>query len=798
MLGDEKLSTLAALPTPLPPISSHEVFTAEQWDNLLSICEVFLPDLSSQAVPSLATDRTIQELRQILPELESPDLIDEYLADTVAGNADFKETLRRRFVAHVPEDQVKGLAFLLSALNTKIGSLAMTGSTKILHTQSLPERSRIVLGWANSYIGALRALYQAAESLTRYTWATQSTLLHRLLDYPKVPKDIERHPGYEFEFLEFCDQPEDEIVQVDADIVIVGSGCGAGVVAEHLSASLSDLPRKLRILVLEKSYHFPSSHFPMDQTAAGNNVQEGGGGLISDDGSIAVLAGSVFGGGGTINWSASLQPSHHVRSDWATNNQLPFVLSQDFQACLDEVCGKMGVCRTNDLGGLSKIEQNIPNSMLLESARRLGLAAEVVPQNTAGKRHYCGRCGMGCASATKQGPANFWFPEAAKNGVEFIEGCFVEKICWDSARSDRKATGVRATWTSRSRDIVRKLKVNASYVIVSSGTLQSPLLLHRSGLTPEVNKNIGSNLHLHPTINVRGTYPQRIDPWDGAILTSAMTTLDNLDGKGHGPKIEVMLGIPELMAAVLPFRPQLSSTLLSSALDWRLRIGKHGHSFTYIAIQRDHADPNNSSKSYVYMDPADPRKVKISYTPSLKDRQHLLEGIIVAAKMHFVMGADFIDPTVPNILPFERPSSKLRQSSKSSSVESPNNQDQQHTNHAISPEEAESDTKAFTSWLSTLTSSSSSCLINPQTTRLGSAHQMSTCRMSNSPTTGVVDPTGKIWGTENVYVADASILPSASGVNPMVSTMAFGLWVARGVVGRVREGGRAGEKRGGR
>ncbi|KAK5090245.1 hypothetical protein LTR05_000416 [Lithohypha guttulata] len=784
MLGDEKLSTLASLPTPLPSISSHEVFTPEQWDNLLSICEVFVPDLSSQAEPNLATDRTIEELRQILPESESPDLIEKYLADTVAGNADFKEALRRRFVAHVPEDQVKGLAFLLSALDTRIGSLAMTGTTKILHTQNLPERSRIVLDWANSYIGALRALYQAAESLTR------------LLDYPKVPKDIERHPGYEFEFLEFSDQPEDKTVQVDADIVIVGSGCGAGVVAEHLSASLSDLPRKLRILVLEKSYHFPSSHFPMDQTAAGNNVQEGGGGLISDDGSIAVLAGSVFGGGGTINWSASLQPSHHVRSDWATKNQLPFVLSQDFQACLDAVCGKMGVCRANDLEGLSKIEQNIPNSMLLESARRLGLAAEVVPQNTAGKRHYCGRCGMGCASATKQGPANFWFPEAAKNGVEFIEGCFVEKICWDSVSSERKATGVKAIWTSRSRDIIRKLKINASYVIVSSGTLQSPLLLHRSGLTPEVNKNIGSNLHLHPTINVRGTYPQRIDPWDGAILTSAMTTLDNLDGKGHGPKIEVMLGIPELMAAVLPFRPQLSTTATTTtksngqtqsttSLDWRLRIAKHGHSFTYIIIQRDHADANNSPKSYVYMDPADPRKVKISYTPSLKDRQHLLEGIIVAAKMHFVMGADFIDPTVPNILPFERPSTKLRRSGTAL----PTDKDQQHTDME--------DNTAFTSWLSTLTSttSPSSSLINPQTTRLGSAHQMSTCRMSASPSTGVVDPSGRVWGTDNVYVADASILPSASGVNPMVSTMAFALWVARGLVGRVgREVGRgAGE-----
>ena len=46
---------------------------------------------------------------------------------------------------------------------------------------------------------------------------------------------------------------------------------------------------------------------------------------------------------------------------------------------------------------------------------------------------------------------------------------------------------------------------------------------------------------------------------------------------------------------------------------------------------------------------------------------------------------------------------------------------------------------------------------------------------------GVVDPTGRVWGTEGLYVADASVFPSASGVNPMVTNMAISDWISRGV-----------------
>ncbi len=50
---------------------------------------------------------------------------------------------------------------------------------------------------------------------------------------------------------------------------------------------------------------------------------------------------------------------------------------------------------------------------------------------------------------------------------------------------------------------------------------------------------------------------------------------------------------------------------------------------------------------------------------------------------------------------------------------------------------------------------------------------MGSLPMVSDPRRAAVDPTGQVYGVRGLYVADASVFPSAPGVNPMITIMAM-------------------------
>lgn len=61
------------------------------------------------------------------------------------------------------------------------------------------------------------------------------------------------------------------------------------------------------MLTCDPGRAFRHQDFPYSELEGSDRMYEGGGGLSSDDGMGAVLAASTWGGGSTVNWSASLQ-----------------------------------------------------------------------------------------------------------------------------------------------------------------------------------------------------------------------------------------------------------------------------------------------------------------------------------------------------------------------------------------------------------------------------------------------------------------------------------------------------------
>ncbi|KAH6644854.1 long chain fatty alcohol oxidase [Boeremia exigua] len=729
-LPTEPISPTAA---PLPALPKEDPLTPAQWRTLLAIADACIPALKPVSIAS-STDLAVADteyatalstLSGLIPASEpnASAAARKYLEDSASANPQFREELWRVFALYMPASSRRQLVTVLNVLDTRAGALALTGSFTPISEQSVLAREDVIRGWKTARLGALRSLHRSLTVLSRQTWIKVSEALPRVLGVPRVPVGMRPGKGYEYEFIQLPPGPKPEVIETD--VVIVGSGCGGAVCAKNLAEAGH------RVLVVEKGHHWAPEQLPMSEREGWNHLFMNGAFISSDDMSTSIVAGQAWGGGGTVNWSASLQTQGYVRREWAATG-LPFFTSKEFQDSLDRVCDRMGVSDKH-------IDHNRANAMLLEGARKLGYSHKAVPQNTGGAQHRCGHCTFGCGSCEKQGPVVSYLPDAARAGAKFIEGLHVERIIFKTVAGKKAATGVVGSWVSR--DIHggvagepttrRPVIIKAKRVIVSAGTMQSPLLLLRSGLK---NPQIGRNLRVHPVTMLGSVHDTEVNPWDGAILTSVVSEYENLDGHGHGAKLEVTNMLPSAWLIWLDW---------TGGLAYKLDAARLKHMAGYIAICKD------AGAGRVYPDPTDGR-ARFSYTPTAKDKAHLMQGILALARIQYVEGAREIFTTTPGMRVFKREAEDSGEG-----VNDP----------------------AFQAWLGEVERKG---FPTPESAFV-SAHQMGTCRMSSAEKGGVVDPTGKVWGTEGLYVADASVFPSASGVNPMVTNMAISDWISRGV-----------------
>ena len=71
-------------------------------------------------------------------------------------------------------------------------------------------------------------------------------------------------------------------------------------------------------------------------------------------------------------------------------------------------------------------------------------------------------------------------------------------------------------------------------------------------------------------------------------------------------------------------------------------------------------------------------------------------------------------------------------------------------------------------------------------------HQMGTCRMSNDPSTSVLNRFCRMHDVENVFVVDSSFMPTGLGLNPMVTVVANALRVGSHIVDALKKGEKPG------
>jgi choline dehydrogenase-like flavoprotein len=349
---------------------------------------------------------------------------------------------------------------------------------------------------------------------------------------------------------------------LQADVCVVGSGAGGGVIAAELARSGSS------VVVLEMGQYRNESDFKQLELPGMLELYLGGGLAASEDGSIAILAGSTLGGGTIVNYMNCIRTPDHIRREWAAMG-VTGLDGADYDRHIDSIWDRLGV---ND----AVTSQNRTHKKLIEACEKLGYPHRALTRNADQEcedPRVCGYCFAGCQKGCKRSTMKTFLQDAADAGARFVVGCRAERILVH----DGRAAGVQATVTNADGSATT-LTVKAPHVVVACGAIESPALLLRSGIGGPA---AGKHLRLHPASLVAGIYEQPIEGWIGQIQSALSDEFSDCEGE-HGFLIEATTVAPGILAMSLPFTDGIEHK--------RLMERSMKYSAPFISVARDHGE----------------------------------------------------------------------------------------------------------------------------------------------------------------------------------------------------------------
>lgn len=483
-----------------------------------------------------------------------------------------------QFLLGLPADQRDGMLMLLDALAQQ----NITGLSQASREQTLRNVSLFGGTPAAAGVGALTSLvlflvYGGADPATGRNpmWASLG-YPGPLSAPPAEPKTITPV------------EPTGDCLELSADVVVVGSGAGGGVIAGVLAG------RGLDVVVLEAGGYRNEADFTMLELPAYQEMYWRGGPQTSADGNITVLSGATLGGGTTINWMNCLRTRPWVREEWAAAG-LADVASAEFDKHLDAVSQRINV--TDACTDLNKVHQKME-----AGAKVLGWNASMASRNADPSRYdpaSGGFVGFGDQSGAKNSTLRTYLQDAYDAGARIVVRTFVERVLLERGR----AAGVVGTWHDPASGRRASVTVRAPQVVVAASSLESPALLLRSGIGGPA---VGQHLRLHPTIATLGRYGDDLEAWWGpphALLVDEFES--GADAEGFGFRIEGAQYAPGVIGSGISW---------TSAEQHKAMMEQYRYYGAFLGRIRDHGagrvtiDANGQAQvSYSLDDPVDVR-----------------------------------------------------------------------------------------------------------------------------------------------------------------------------------------------
>ena len=600
----------------------------------------------------------------------------------------------------------KQVAQLLGLWDTHLLCAIAGGGVKRFTSLSQAEREQVLLSWSGSRLPQRRAAFQALRKgalLAYYGKGGANGDRNPVWDaigYPGPLGPPENPPPPTIEPLTVTGD-----LTLDCDVVVVGSGAGGGTTAAVLAQAGLD------VLVVEAGRYFTEKDFDGAELSGFDRLYQNGGGMASVDGSVGLLAAQGLGGTTLVNYTFSFRTPDKVRDEWAREHGLAAVATPEFDQSLDAVWERIGV----------NAEHSIPSrrdETIREGLDKLGWEWEVMQRNVRGcTEKVCRLCHYGCQLGAKQSTLKTWVQDAYDADARILVQTRAERVLIEGG----VASGVEA----RTAD-GHKVTVKARAVVSACGSLHTPVLLARSGVS---SKALGKHLRLHPVLVIWGQFDEEVRPWEGMLSSTYSDQDADMDGDGYGVKYEHVATPPSILMSFAPWRGGRQHAELMQAMPYTGGLGVllRDQGVGEVRTGRD-GEP----------------VVRYKLTP--KDVEHMRRGVRGAAQVVEAMGARRVYSSHSDWVSFEPG--------------------------------ARGDVDDFMR-------QADACGWGAGQAQMVSFHIMGSARIGRSPIDSVCDPTGEVWSTPGLYVMDGAAFPTASGVNPMVTIEALSHMNARGLAAKL-------------
>ena len=496
---------------------------------------------------------------------------------------------------------------------------------------------------------------------------------------------------------------------------------GSGAAGAILGTKLAQSGKS--VVILEKGGYYDGESMNQREADMIPLLWKNAGANFTSNLRVAIAQGSCLGGSTVINDAVCFR--------------IPLIVIEQWK--------KMGVSITNDEWDKANDEvskriniQEVTNEELNTNARKLKEACEKFRyQGDPLLQHYKNHrnCGQSISdeslkSCVQCGFCHLGCHYDTKQSmlVTYIHDALVnENLNYNvycNCRADRItyengiANGVNATFVNSSGLETYRIRVNAKVIIVSAGAIASSNLLQKSLIGDE---KVGKGLALHPAPFVMGLFDEEIYGNRGIPMSYTCHEFGVTNGVEKGGFLIESIFLPIF---------QMALAIPSMGLDHK-RLMQNYNRYTMAGIMsRD--DPVGKVMVSYNGNP------KVIYNLSEQTIEDMAKGMSILSRMWFNIGAKAVITSHRDVY--------------------------------------EIGTKADIPKLKDAIRN------NPDGLMLGSAHPQGGNRMGENEKEGVVDSNCKVFGFDNLYVCDASVFPTALGVNPQLTVMALATITANKII----------------